>query len=314
MLDRVARNTKKYDDELLAGRSVVLPGESKPTKLPEHIVALYRKAGFTKKPVYLATVGRRWGEAWFDNLYEDYQGKEMEVIYNFNEAGEYDPLGEYPSTGLSRSAWVTGFRDSGALPHLPPGDHVPESESTFDEWRDLAEYGLEPPLDRLVPWRLGAEPSDVPVPVVKSAEDRDGIERSLKKIAELEDIGVIWRASRDPQLPHNFTFAVKQAWCYIKRVFQKLRVICDARHINAGCRSPSRITLPRGRDVVEMVEAAAMGSGRMISSQKAWAVQQVKKEVEARGKASWGSFVEGLPGLAGARGARYREEDGGRYG
>ncbi len=37
-----------------------------------------------------------------------------------------------------------------------------------------------------------------------------------------------------------------------------------------------------------------MGSERMISSQKAWAVQQVKKEAGARGKASWGSFVEGL--------------------
>ena len=50
VLDRVARNTKKYDDELLAGRSVVLPGESKPTKLPEHIAAFYREAGFTKNP------------------------------------------------------------------------------------------------------------------------------------------------------------------------------------------------------------------------------------------------------------------------
>ena len=92
VLDRVASNTKKYDDELLAGRSVVLPGDSTPTKLPEHIVSLYRKAGFSKKPVYLATVGRRWGEAWLDNLYEDYQGKDMEVIHNYNEAGEYDPL------------------------------------------------------------------------------------------------------------------------------------------------------------------------------------------------------------------------------
>ncbi len=141
------------------------------------------------------------------------------------------------------------------------------------------------------------------MPVVKSDEDREGIERSLKKIAELEDLGVIWRAARDPQLPHNFTFAVKQAWCYIKRVFQKLRVICDARHINAGCRSPSRTTLPRVRDVVEMVEAAAMGSERMISSQKAWAVEQVKREVEARGKAGWGSFVEGLDSPVHARSA-----------
>ena len=58
VLDRVASNTKKDDDELLAGRAVVLPGDSTPTKLPEHIVSLYRKAGFSKRPVYLATVGR----------------------------------------------------------------------------------------------------------------------------------------------------------------------------------------------------------------------------------------------------------------